>query len=92
MISRFKIKSSFSVNFKRTLRDDTLSLDKDGNLLVEGIFVQKFDLPNDPDHVLRLNTDYIADKDGYRHKYTLVYEEFIDPNRLGAGALKTLAG
>ncbi|KNC21411.1 hypothetical protein FF38_12613 [Lucilia cuprina] len=77
-----KVLRKFSVALRRTLRDETISLNDEGNLIVEGGTVQKFSIPNDDKYVQKLDIVFVADKDGYRPIFILVKEKFDDTHRL----------
>lgn len=76
----------------KSLHDGTISQDNEGHIIAEGLIVQKFEIPNDSDHILKINIDYVADKDGYRTKYVLVKEEFVARERVSVATLKSVAG
>ncbi|XP_023297057.2 uncharacterized protein LOC111679687 [Lucilia cuprina] len=87
-----KVLRKFSVALRRTLRDETISLNDEGNLIVEGGTVQKFSIPNDDKYVQKLDIVFVADKDGYRPIFILVKEKFDDTHRLAVSTLKSTAG
>ncbi|XP_037805332.1 uncharacterized protein LOC119599588 [Lucilia sericata] len=87
-----KVLRKFSVSLRYTLRDETISLNDDGNLVVEGGIVQKFSIPNDDKHVQKLDIVFVADKNGYRPIVILVKEKFDDTHRLAVSTLKSTAG
>ncbi|XP_037805291.1 uncharacterized protein LOC119599561 [Lucilia sericata] len=86
-----KVLRKFSVSLRYTLRDETISLNDDGNLVVEGGIVQKFSIPNDDKHVQKLDIVFVADKNGYRPIVILVKEKFDDTHRLAVSTLKSTA-
>ena len=50
------------------------------------------DIPHDPDYILKLNLEYVADKNGYRTKYVLTREELIQILKLNPSTLKSVTG
>ncbi|TMW52451.1 hypothetical protein DOY81_002466 [Sarcophaga bullata] len=83
---------TFSVAIQNALHDANISLDNEGNLIFKGLIVQKLKIPHDPDNILRINLEYVADKNGYKSKYVLIKEEFIEIKKLTPAALKSIAG
>lgn len=78
---------------RRGLRQETISLENDKDLIVEGTQVQRYSIPNDPTHELKSVVNYIGDKDGYRANYTITQEE-AEPQilRLNPSTFKSLSG
>lgn len=67
-------------------------MDNEGIIKSEGLIVQKFSIPNDSGHVLKVTVMYIADKDGYQPKIIWMKEEFTDLPRLSPSTLKSVTG
>lgn len=60
--------------------------------MIEGYQVQRFDLPNDLDHELKIILEFVGDKDGYRAKFTITQAEATESLRLNPSSLKSLSG
>ncbi|XP_023297055.2 uncharacterized protein LOC111679685 [Lucilia cuprina] len=86
-----------NVLYSDSQRQKTISLKNENTpeeeLIIEGTHVLKIFSKDNPDFVYRIETIYVADKDGYRVKYKLIREPIMQILLgLSPSTLKSTAG
>ncbi|XP_037805292.1 uncharacterized protein LOC119599562 [Lucilia sericata] len=91
-----KVIRKINISNDDSYREETFSLKNENTseeeLVIEGTNTQKLYAKDSNNFVYRLETTYVADKDGYRAKYKLIRVPLIELLLLGPSTLKSLAG
>ncbi|XP_011295305.2 uncharacterized protein LOC105262321 [Musca domestica] len=82
----------YNVFVNRGLREETISLEDDKDLVIKGNLIQVLPLPNNKDYAIKLEIDYDGTKNGYRAHYILTREEAVEVLRLSPSSLKSISG
>ncbi|XP_075144667.1 uncharacterized protein LOC142219669 [Haematobia irritans] len=87
-----KILRQIHIPVKNGLSEQTISLENDKYLSINGFSVQRYDIPDDPKHELKATIEYVADKDGYKVNFNFIQQESLGGKRLNPSTLKSLGG
>ncbi|XP_046804101.1 uncharacterized protein LOC124419323 [Lucilia cuprina] len=86
-----KVLRKVNITHDNSYREETFSL-KNEELVIEGTNTQRIYAKDSNNFVYRLETTYVADKNGYRVKYKLIRMPLIEVLSLSPSTLKSLTG
>ncbi|TMW52464.1 hypothetical protein DOY81_002479, partial [Sarcophaga bullata] len=85
-----KVLSSLDSFNNNHFRHETVHLDDDQHLVIEGSYGVDFEVASDLFYILKVTVTYVADKNGNRVKYVFVQTQ--RPQMLNPATLKSSAG